>query len=481
MTLPSETAPEIFGEIDDFYREDEGQTLRRRLALFGSRPLAAPALAFVVALELLLFFVAATMPRAQAAPLFPMTVIGHLLISLSFENARMSRVGHLLLRRTWEIFLIAMDAAYCGLLAFHFVPEGGSGRSIFFFLLILTRILLYASRFIYLIKVPRRWARRFHAEVWQANLAWFENGRRWLIGRKALLLITACGAAAGYPWSGLLLAVILCNAWWIIRSFRFLRTHRLAVSDPRFDAAESDAMVKPLDTLFSVLGINRVSTRLVRPVHRLGLSPNGVTIVAFLLGMIAAGLCAVGGYGFMLAGGLLFYFSNVLDAVDGQLARLTGQSSFFGGWLDEMLDYIQHTVIFLGVTIGLDRIDPANAKRHALLLLALMTTQAIYWYSGYTLVLLGKASRAFFPPPPGPIMKALARRGAVPGFEAAFLACVLPIFLIIDAPQALFVTVIAIRLIESVAHKNWLYHRLCYRSGGEELELQQVPKNFADA
>jgi energy-converting hydrogenase Eha subunit E len=110
-----------------------------------------------------------------------------------------------------------------------------------------------------------------------------------------------------------------------------------------------------------------------------------------------------------------------------------------------------------------------------------MTTQAIYWYSGYTLVLLGKASRTFFPPPPGPIMKALARRGAVPGFEAAFLACILPIFLIIDVPRALFVTVIVIRLIESIAHKNWLYHRLCYRSGGEELALQQVPKSFADA
>ena len=75
-----------------------------------------------------------------------------------------------------------------------------------------------------------------------------------------------------------------------------------------------------------------VSTTLVRMMP--GVRPTVLTFFAVSLG-ICGGIAF--GLGFAWAGGLLAA-AQVLDGVDGQVARLTGRESTLGAFLDSVLD-----------------------------------------------------------------------------------------------------------------------------------------------
>jgi CDP-diacylglycerol--glycerol-3-phosphate 3-phosphatidyltransferase len=87
---------------------------------------------------------------------------------------------------------------------------------------------------------------------------------------------------------------------------------------------------------------------IARAMHRLGITPNALTVLGFLLNLINAWLLATGH--FPLAGILILVFS-ALDAFDGTLARLSGQATRFGAFLDSVLDRYSEAVIFFGLLI----------------------------------------------------------------------------------------------------------------------------------
>ena len=67
----------------------------------------------------------------------------------------------------------------------------------------------------------------------------------------------------------------------------------------------------------------------------LGVSPNAVTLLGFLVCVASAYLV---GAGWLVAGGIVFLAGGVLDLFDGALARLTGQATPFGALLDSVFD-----------------------------------------------------------------------------------------------------------------------------------------------
>ncbi len=79
--------------------------------------------------------------------------------------------------------------------------------------------------------------------------------------------------------------------------------------------------------------------KIVQPVarflSRLGLSPNGATLLGFAMTVVVAVLLALG---YLRLGGILLIFTLAFDAVDGTLARLTGNVTRFGAVLDSTLD-----------------------------------------------------------------------------------------------------------------------------------------------
>lgn len=84
-------------------------------------------------------------------------------------------------------------------------------------------------------------------------------------------------------------------------------------------------------------------------VARLGVSPNQVTVAAFILTLIAAAMIARGQ---PLAGLAVWLLSRVGDGLDGVLARRLGRTSPFGGYLDITLDMAGYAAIVIGFAVA---------------------------------------------------------------------------------------------------------------------------------
>jgi phosphatidylglycerophosphate synthase len=109
--------------------------------------------------------------------------------------------------------------------------------------------------------------------------------------------------------------------------------------------------------------LDRYATVLIRPpiaatarlLVRAGLGANTITVIGFLIGVLAAILIANGAY---LAGAMAIFASRLCDGLDGAVARLT-QATDAGGFLDIALDFLFYASIPLAFAIG-------NPNEHAL-------------------------------------------------------------------------------------------------------------------
>ncbi|MDA8218012.1 MAG: CDP-alcohol phosphatidyltransferase family protein [Dehalococcoidales bacterium] len=80
---------------------------------------------------------------------------------------------------------------------------------------------------------------------------------------------------------------------------------------------------------------------------RLGLTPNMVTVIGFLLNV---GVGLILAFGYQLAGGILVILVGLFDTLDGAVARVSNRVTIFGGFLDSTLDRYSEAVIFFGLT-----------------------------------------------------------------------------------------------------------------------------------
>ena len=86
----------------------------------------------------------------------------------------------------------------------------------------------------------------------------------------------------------------------------------------------------------------RIIQPIARLLTRLGLTPNTVTVLGFLL---SAAVALVLASGRLTLAGLLLIATLAFDAVDGTMARTQGTTSRFGAFLDSTLD--RWTELFL--------------------------------------------------------------------------------------------------------------------------------------
>ncbi len=82
--------------------------------------------------------------------------------------------------------------------------------------------------------------------------------------------------------------------------------------------------------------------------NRLGLMPNTVTLIGLAGNLIGAYFLA---RGFFLIGGLLVLVMGVIDALDGTMARLRGERSDFGAFVDSVTDRYSELLIFGGLLV----------------------------------------------------------------------------------------------------------------------------------
>ena len=86
----------------------------------------------------------------------------------------------------------------------------------------------------------------------------------------------------------------------------------------------------------------------VRFLTRMGLTPNVITLLGLGVAGASAYLLSVGQ---LVAGGMVFLASGVLDLLDGAVARATGRVSAFGALLDSVTDRVSEAVVMLGLLI----------------------------------------------------------------------------------------------------------------------------------
>jgi phosphatidylglycerophosphate synthase len=108
------------------------------------------------------------------------------------------------------------------------------------------------------------------------------------------------------------------------------------------------SLAKPTDGPVSRLLNRPVSTRLSVALAALRPSPDLVSALALLIGIVAAAALA-GGRG--IVGGLLVHVASVVDGMDGELARVQLRERPLGAFLDGIADRIADAAILAGVGV----------------------------------------------------------------------------------------------------------------------------------
>ena len=105
----------------------------------------------------------------------------------------------------------------------------------------------------------------------------------------------------------------------------------------------------------------------MRPLARLGVQPNTITTLGFLLSLVAAAAVWQGVWPWA---GVLVLVASAFDMVDGALARVSDRGTTFGAFFDSTLDRLSESAICLGL-IGyfLARQDDPTVLAIALMLI----------------------------------------------------------------------------------------------------------------
>ncbi|MDH5763049.1 MAG: CDP-alcohol phosphatidyltransferase family protein [Nitrospinota bacterium] len=131
---------------------------------------------------------------------------------------------------------------------------------------------------------------------------------------------------------------------------------------------------------------NRWAVRLLYP---LPVSANTITWIALVMGLVSAAFYVSGIKTALVWGAVFLYGKLFLDNVDGSLARLRGEESRLGRFLDSFSDFVVSVLVYGAITFRL-----AEASSHpgfiwvlgglALVSSLLQCSYWVYYYVGYT-------------------------------------------------------------------------------------------------
>ena len=127
-----------------------------------------------------------------------------------------------------------------------------------------------------------------------------------------------------------------------------------------------------------------IAVRIARRLKDTRIRAPHVTAVWAVMGLAAAFCYATGEYGFALVGAGLMQAKNILDAVDGSLARLQARPSRVGRFLDSIGDAAVGAAVFAGLAVAIAGERPpayAVLLAAAALVLGLLQGSLFNYYS----------------------------------------------------------------------------------------------------
>jgi CDP-diacylglycerol---glycerol-3-phosphate 3-phosphatidyltransferase len=107
-------------------------------------------------------------------------------------------------------------------------------------------------------------------------------------------------------------------------------------------------------------GAMRIINAMVRGLASAGVHPNILTTIGV---SINVGCALLFGFGEFFWAGVVLIVANLFDMLDGNVARLTGNVTKFGSFLDSSLDRLSDMVAFLGIII----FYASNTPQHSIL------------------------------------------------------------------------------------------------------------------
>lgn len=92
---------------------------------------------------------------------------------------------------------------------------------------------------------------------------------------------------------------------------------------------------------------------IVKLIYRFPITPNQVSFLSMVTGIVSGVFFAQGDAGSFMYGGILYALTHILDCCDGMIARLKKNGTPMGRIIDGWVDYITATAVYTGLLIGL--------------------------------------------------------------------------------------------------------------------------------
>ena len=108
----------------------------------------------------------------------------------------------------------------------------------------------------------------------------------------------------------------------------------------------------------------RIIDAIVRWLASGHINPNVLTVIGV---GINVGCGLLFGFGLFFAAGIALVVANLFDMLDGQVARLSGRVTRFGGFLDSSLDRLSDMVVFVGLMVFYARDTEAHSTLNVFL------------------------------------------------------------------------------------------------------------------
>ena len=165
-------------------------------------------------------------------------------------------------------------------------------------------------------------------------------------------------------------------------------------------------------------GAQRIIDAIVRWLAKGHISPNILTVIGVALN-VGCGLLF--GLGWFFAAGITLIVANLFDMLDGQVARLSGRVTRFGGFLDSSLDRLSDMVCFVGLMVFYARDIPAHSTLNVFLAgAALMGSVMVSYASARAESLIPKCDVGFLRRPERVVLFIIGALSTYPGSDNYF-------------------------------------------------------------
>jgi CDP-diacylglycerol--glycerol-3-phosphate 3-phosphatidyltransferase len=158
---------------------------------------------------------------------------------------------------------------------------------------------------------------------------------------------------------------------------------------------------------------------MVRWLAQGGISPNVLTVIGV---SINVGCGLLFGFGYFFWGGIILIIANLFDMLDGQVARLSGRVTRFGGFLDSSLDRLSDMVVFVGLMVFYARDTQFHSTLNVFLAgVAMMGSVLVSYTSARAESLIPKCDVGFLRRPERVVLLIIGALTTHPGSQNPFL------------------------------------------------------------